>query len=297
MKKDAIIFGPVIGEMAWEFFRFSPILSYKINELKNRDITYIIFTRPDRFDMYGEYADILVPLIIEDEKEKYIQDCFRLINYPYSEYELLINKFKNKYQDRYNIIQHIYPDIRNKNHQNKNQFNKNKMIFEWKPRKQNKIEIDNYINNYKKSVIISPRFRKGLRRNWPYWNEFFDLIDNDNELKQKYNFIICGNPPDYIPDKKNRFYDINNINININEISKIGLTIESIKRSILTIGSQSGIPNISMYLGIPVLEWGHQKILHTKTYNIKNTKIHFIEDMKYNISPEIIFNKMIKILK
>ncbi len=300
-KQDAILIGFCLGETAWEFFRFSPILPYKIlKQYKDKDIKYIVFTRPDRFDMYGEFASTLIPLRIEnDNKGKYIQDCFRLINFPNEQYELLINKFRDKYKDKYNILEHIYPDIKNKQHQNKNQFKQSQMIYEWRPRKQNKIEIDNLLNDNKnkKSVVIASRYREGVRRNWSHWIEFYDMIDNDNELKQQFNFIICGKPPDYIPDPKQRFYDINNIqNNDISQVSTAGFTIESIKRSILTVGSQSGIPNMSMYLGIPVLEFGHQRTLHTKVYNVKNTKIHFIEDMKYQLSPKILFDKMKKIL-
>ena len=106
----------------------------------------------------------------------------------------------------------------------------------------------------------------------------------------KCNFIICGKRGEYIPDPKKRFLDINDIPIS-NDISLVGLLLVVLEKSILTIGSQSAVPNISLLRGVEVLEFGHQKKLHTITYNIKNTPITFIEDMKYNIEPELIFKK------
>jgi len=121
------------------------------------------------------------------------------------------------------------------------------------------------------------------------------MIYKDDHLTKKYNFIICGKKPDYVPDKKNRFCDINNIPLT-DDMSLIGLTIESINKSILTVGSQSGIPNMSMMMGVEVLEWGHQRALHTKTYNTKKTHVHFLDDLKYKLEPIRVFEKMKRIL-
>ena len=169
------------------------------------------------------------------------------------------------------------------------------MNYDYLPRKSNQEIIQKYMNG-KPVVILAPRYREGLKRNWSYWDQLYDMIWETKELIEKYNFIICGRYPDYIPDYKNRFLDINKMDQNINT-SLIGLTIECMKKSILTIGSQSAIPNISLLFDVPVLEWGHQKYLHTVTYNIKNTKITFLEDLTYSISPKIIYHEIIKILK
>ena len=144
-------------------------------------------------------------------------------------------------------------------------------------------------------MVIAPRFRKGIKRNWKNWEELYDLICK-NEFLKNFNFIICGKKPDYIIDPKNRFYDVNNISLNT-KTSLIGITMESIKRSVLTVGSQSGIPNLSLMLKTPVLEWGNEKRYHTKTYNPKKTNIVFLEDHKYKISAKEILREMISILK
>lgn len=296
MKKEkAILFGPVIGEMAWEFMRFSPLIPHYHNKYSKQNVKFIVFTRPDRFDMYGQYADILVPLRIEGDGTKFKADCFRMMGYSVEEYKSLARRFNKKYSKRFEIISHFYPTIDQKKYAQKFQFPKNNMKFKWKPRKENSLAIGEYISNDKKNIILAPRFRNGLRRNWPHWNEFYDILGRDEQLMTKYNFVICGKNPDYIPDKKNRFYDINKIKL-VDEISLIGLTIESINRSILTVGSQSGIPNMAMMMGGEVLEWGHQRGLHTRTYNIKKAKIHFLDDMKYQIEPLRVFEKMKRII-
>lgn len=290
MKERAILFGPFIGELGWEILRFSPLVPY--HKKHNPDAKIIVLTRPDRFDLYGELADVLVPLKIDD---KYKADCFRAIGFPMEDYKQLINRLYTQFSKKFNVITHIFPNISGKNFANKNQYPQKQLKYKWKPRIANSEAIKNYISNDKPSIVLAPRFREGVRRNWPYWKELYDLIYSQ-DIYQKYNFIICGKSPDYIPDEKNRFYDINKIELN-GDISTIGLTIEAIRRSVLTVGSQSGIPNLSMMLGIEVLEWGHQRDLHSRVYNIKKTSVHFLDDMKYNLEAKTIFNNIIKILE
>jgi ADP-heptose:LPS heptosyltransferase len=81
------------------------------------------------------------------------------------------------------------------------------------------------------------------------------------------------------------------------EWSLVGVIIEIIKNSVLTIGSQSGIPNLSNLLGTPTLQWGHERHEHSKTYNVKNTETIYIDDPLYNIDPHKIIKEMTKFLK
>ena len=197
MKEKAILFGPFIGELGWCVLRFSALLPYYKKQYP--DHKFIIFTRPDRFDLYN--ADILVPLKIEGDGTKYKQDCYRLIDFPVDEYKKLASRFYNQFSKRFNITTHIFPDISGKNFANKNQYPQKQMKYEWKPRLANSETIKNYISNNKQSIVLAPRFRDGLRRNWPYWKELYNLISN-HDIYKKYNFIICGKSPDYIPDEK-----------------------------------------------------------------------------------------------
>jgi hypothetical protein len=291
-KEDAILIGPCLGELWWEFFRFAPYCFHWIVSNNKRNIKTIVFTRPDRFDIYGKQASTLVPLRIEGDGKEYIQNCFRLDNFSTDKYEYLINTFRNKYSERFNIVKHLYPDISKKNFLNKEQFPTNSRNFVYVPRSQNERSLNQYIDSVNPIVVIASRYRKFMPRNWPYWQDLYDMIA-DSELMEKYSFVICGKDPDYVPDSKGRFYDLNYIEQNDN-ISLIGLTIELFKRAKLTIGSQSGIPNISLLMKVPVIMWGHQRQYHTVNYNITKTKVTFIDDQKYNCEPEIVFNTLKK---
>jgi len=295
-REKAILLGPFVGEFFWSFFRFAPILPYlRLTKYKGRtDIKYIVYTRPERFDLYGKYADILIPLNIEGDSVELLGNCYRLEKLSEKQYKNLIKNFYNTYKERFNIIEHIYPKIDKKNFLNKNQFNQKQMVFKYSPRKDNYDLVKKYILNDKPLVILAPRYRIGFKRNWPYWQKLYDMI-HDSSLINDFNFVICGKNLEYIPDNKNRFKDINNILLTKNS-SLAGLLIAVLEESVFCTGSQSALPNMALFFKTPVLEWGHQKTLHTKNYNINNTTIEFIEDRKYNISPTEVFKRLRKTL-
>lgn len=296
-KKDAILLGPFVGELYWETARFAPLLVYlKNKEFYNRDITYIILTRQERFDLYGKYADILIPLKIEGDYINKFPNCFGMNNLSQKVYQKITNRFKNKYKERFNIVRHIYPNIIGQKYLNKNQYSKQKMIFDYQPRKENYDIVNEYLSNKKPIVVLAPRFRKGFKRNWGNWKEFYDLIFNDKSLMNNFDFIICGKSDEYIPDDKKRFLDLNKMKIGKNS-SLVGLLLVIMEQACLVVGSQSALPNIALLYKVNVLEFGCQKNLHTKTYNIHNSPIEFIENKKYNISTGKLFKHLKRNLK
>lgn len=295
MKKyKVVLVGPCIGEMYWEFARFAPYVIWKReNDYKSSNIKFVVLTRPEMFDIYSGCANVFIPLKIPGDGSSYTPNCFRLDNFPKEAYDFIIKSFKDMYID-HDILEFIKPDISTKQFLNKNQFPKNNLLFEYKTRPDNLKFLGPRLDN-REVIILGPRYRKGMKRNWPYWQHLYDLIFDNKRLFNKYNFVICGKHPDYIPDKYGRFLDINTIKIS-DQASLIGLTIEAIKRAKLTIGSQSAIPNISLIFKVPVLEWGHQKQLHTIEYNIHKTKVTFIEDINYTITPEVIYQEILRLL-
>ena len=296
MKEKVLLAGPCLGELWWDFERFAPYVFWKKKQLEQEHgkIMLTCLERRDRFDIWGMNCDVLVPLDIAGDGSTYKQDCFRLTNFPIARYNILLENFRKHYSN-YEILEHIYPRIDDKEFLNKQQFPRDKKIYDFKPRASNKQLIDNYLKTEKPIVTIAPRFRAGFPRNWSYWAKFYDFIDHSKDLKE-YCFVICGKDPDYITDKRQRFYDVNKIKLN-GSSSLIGITIELLKKSVLTVGSQSSIPNISLLVGTPVLEWGHQKKVHTIDYNIRNTAVTFIEDIQYRLEPRTIGLEMVKILK
>lgn len=295
--QKAILFGPCIGELYWEVARFAMILPYyKQQKYKNQQIKYIVLTREERFDLYGKNANILVPLRISGDYSKYQPNCYRLDGFPISDYKSIASKFYTNYLKEYSIIEHIYPDISKKQFLNKNQFDQKKMIFDFKPRKENYRLVDEYLsNNSKPIVILAPRYRKGFARNWHKWPQFYDLLFQDKQLMNEYTFVLCGKPGEYIPDKKHRFYDMNDISLTSNS-SKVGLLLVMLERSCFVCGSQSAIPNLGLLFKKEVLEFGHQKTLHTVTYNLFNTPVTFIENKNYDIDPLVFFKRFKKVI-
>lgn len=295
--EDAILFGPFVGEMYWEAGRFAPMLPfYKIKKYQKRKIKYIILSREERFDLYGRYADILVPLRINGDYANLQPECFRLIGYPKDEVEKQAKVFRKTYAQRFNIIEHVYPNVAKGCFVNKNQFPQKTMLFKYKPREENYTLVNEYLpKNGKPYVILAPRFRKGFKRNWKNWPAFYDTLYKDQELMDSFNFILCGKQGEYIPDEKHRFYDMNDIQVG-KKSSLIGLLLVIMEKSIFTFGSQSAIPNISLLYNVEVLEFGCQKNLHTRTYNIRNTPITFIDDKKYSIEVPRIYNNFRKLL-
>jgi len=295
VKEKVLLAGPIVSELWWEFERFAPYVFWKKKELEKvyGKITLVCLTRPDRFDIYGMNCDILVPLNIEGDGTTYKQDCFRLSNFPASAYIKLIEDFKSSYLD-YEILDHVYPKIDDRQFCNKYQFPKDKKVYDLAPRKSNKEVLEKYLVKEKPIVTIAPRFRKGFPRNWPYWQRFYDMVISNSFFK-KYQFVICGKSPDYVPDKQNRFLDVNTINL-VRDCSLIGVTIELLKKSILTVGSQSGIPNISLLLGTPALQWGNQKYLHIVEYNVRKTPVTYLDDVNYKIEPQNVVLELQRIL-
>lgn len=303
-KENAILFGPIVGEFGWEHQRFAPLLPYmKRKKYKKKKIKCIILTREERFDLYGKYADILVPLRIPGDYEKYMPNCYRLDDFPLKEYEKIAQNFYNKYSKTFNILGHLYPKVKKKQFLQKNQFPQSQMTFEYAPRQRNYELIDDYLPKSlnKPIVILAPRYRNNVndpkeirQRNWPKWQELYDILVT-SELWDEFTFVICGKKGEYIPDKKDRFYDITKIQVDQNS-SLVGLLLVLLDRAVLTCGSQSAIPNLSLLNKVEVLEFGHQKTLHARTYNVFSTKVTFLDDPRYQMKSKIILKNLKKLL-
>jgi hypothetical protein len=292
----AVLLGPFVGELYWEFARFAPMVPFMKNKkYKNQNVKYIILTRPERFDLYGKYADTLVPLKIPGDYENKQPNCFRLNNLLHSEYQNYAKKFKQVYSKKYNIIEHIYPDVSKAQFVNKNQYSRTKMIFDYQPRKENYDLVEEYLPEHKPIVVLAPRYRDGFKRNWNGWTDFYNKIFKDEVLMDKFTFVICGKKDEYVPDPEHRFHDMNDIELGDGS-SLIGLLLVIMEKAFFTFGSQSAIPNISLMYKKDVLCFGCQRYLHTKTYNIRNTPITFFDDKQYKIEVNKVYRELKKLL-
>ena len=136
--------GPFIGELSWEYFRFAPHIIYLKKTLPKTK--FVVLTRPERFDFYGSHVDILVPL-------KLTKTCnentigFTIEEFPYKYYEKIIESFIKIYTNNKKIPQIIYPAISNFSYKVKWQFPRNKMDYDFKPRRSNTLAVNKIIND------------------------------------------------------------------------------------------------------------------------------------------------------
>jgi hypothetical protein len=150
-KNKAYLFGPFFGEAAWEFFRFAP---YAIHLKKTEPNTIlVVMTRPERFDFYGQYADILVPLEIKNEADVYKQSGFKLLGFPEEHAKRMCDLFVHAYKKKFYIKGIFTPDFSSLRYKLKWQFPRGKMDYDFVPRKKN-IRIANNISKKKNIIIV-----------------------------------------------------------------------------------------------------------------------------------------------
>jgi len=143
-KSNAFLVGPFIGELSWEFYRFAPYIINLKKEHPTKKV--IVFTRPSRFDLYGLYADVLVPLKLTNDKSN-DQYCFKIKGFDAKKYGLISKVFTTKYKKEYKKIVHIYPDISGFSYKIKWQYSRNLMDYDFKPRAANSKYIKKYISD------------------------------------------------------------------------------------------------------------------------------------------------------
>jgi ADP-heptose:LPS heptosyltransferase len=289
-RQNIILVGPCVGELYWEFFRFAP---YVFNEQKKlNNIPLVVLTRKDRYDIYGSRCIEFKDLTINNENNTRFGECFRMIGLNENDYYAICHAFFHSMKEKYNIVKHLYPPYKKGDYVNKDYYPLQDRLFEYKVRKENRKLVKKFLSDVEKPIVIlAPRYRKNFKRNWPHWQELYDKLSN-TKWHNEIEFIICGKKNEYVPDKYNRFKDINNIELSDNA-SLFGVLLELMKHAKLTIGSQSAIPNISLLYKVPVVEWGNQKKLHTITYNIYKTPVKFFESKNFDISLTEVFNQIV----
>ena len=127
-KPKAFLFGPFLVELSWEFYRFAPYAIYM--KKHNPDIKIIVLTRETRFDLYGKYADILIPLRIKNE-EVFPQREFGLAGYKTEYYDTIKKYFYEKYNKRFDVVNHFCPLINGWKRKIRWQFPRDKMSYDF----------------------------------------------------------------------------------------------------------------------------------------------------------------------
>lgn len=220
----AYLFGPFIGELSWEMLRFAPYAIYLKKE--NPEIKIIVLTRHERFDLYGQYSNILIPLNLEEDE----QECFKMKNFSLNRYHKIIDNFRFEYEKRFEIVDHFYPNIFLHRSKLKWQFPRLKMNYDFKPRNENK----NIIENIQTENIIFDDTWLDLTSSGIVTSM---LIDN------KYVYTSISKIKNQLKES------IDGLNT-----TYIGCIIEILKRSEMIIGSsQSVYSQLTLLLGIPLI--------------------------------------------
>jgi len=219
-KENAILVGPFIGELWWEMFHFVGHIIYQ--KYKNPKTKIIVLTRPNRFDLYGRYCDILIPLKIVNERD-YTQDCFTMKNFSIPYYESIVNQFLHTYEKKYTIKQHIYPNI-SPFYNLKWQYPRSQFVYNFKPRMINR-DITNKIYSLGMKNLVATDI-----------HDLFEL--SDCELVNVSNFVY----------ELKRFPNA--------KITELGCLIELIKACRFFVGNMQSITSrLALLLGIPLIAY------------------------------------------
>jgi len=247
-KKPAYLFGPFVGDLSWEFFRFAPFAIYI--KKQHPKIPLIVFTRENNFDLYGDYANILVPLRIPNDSIL-TRNCFKVEKLTIKDYNRIANKVCQKYKKRFDIIEHYYPDIGLWRYKIRWQFPRRLMDYDFKPRRGNKIITDQLIKN---TDILIDNISLDYYKDSKVINSA-DLISKTSTLINNYDSSI------------------------------IGVLIESIKTCRFVVGNlNSYLSHLALLLKKPLICINNEKSMdEIKLINPLNTLILFEDNITMGI--------------
>jgi hypothetical protein len=221
-KEQAFLFGPFVGSLSWEMYRFAPYAIFL--KKKEPGVKLVVITRVERFDLYGQYADILVPLKLRGE-ESYIQNCFTLERISLETYNLIRSSFLRQYKNRFLIRNIFYPDISGFRFKIKWQFPRDKMDYDFRPR-------------YSNEEFVQKMNRKPV---------FVDLSWLKKQ-KEKDLVLSCLSKFDFI-----NYDDLQKISFS-ERTSLLGCVIELLRETKVVVGNlNSPISHLSILLGVKLV--------------------------------------------
>lgn len=285
-KEKAILFSPLINEESSELYYFAPKAIHLKNSNKNHKL--IVLTFSSRFDFYGQYADILVPLNFNEivDEEITLND-FTMVQ----GYSNIINLFSSQFKKRFHVTSHYYPVLQNALWKNKSVFNAVKSNFSFKPRKENHDLISTLKENDNKELIL-------VDLTWiPFEAVKKDITSQILCCDKNYinNIVILDSDSKkyYIYNKKGIENKIEIQKANKN-ISFFGSILSLMKNSVLVFSDpNTAVGLASILCKIPVVS-----IFNTgesiKNFNIFSTPIHYFQNPdvgEFRISLESFLSK------
>jgi hypothetical protein len=150
--RTALLFGPFVGDIIYEMCYFAPHAIYRKKESSDKGTKLIVFSRPDRLDLYGQYVDIFVPLNLANDLEEF-QNGWGSDIYTSDVFSSLISVFKRKFVSRFNDVENFIPTIKGNLSKLKWQFPRCEMDYDFKPRISNQKCLSEILP-FKKSFFL-----------------------------------------------------------------------------------------------------------------------------------------------
>lgn len=224
--KTAYLIGPYLGELSWEILRLAPFVAHMKKVYKKSKI--IVLTRPSRFDLHGLNSDVLVPLILQNEKEE-LQEGHGIKGFDFEDYNRLVKAFISRFEPRYKIEKHFYFDLtepfRKVKWQTMRGFSRDKLYYNFRPRPGNKTIVNRLIKDIDQMIYI------------------------DSDIKDKQDMEIFKN---YTIFDKSFLESIPGI-LPV-DVSFLGCCMELMQKCKFVIGSlENPISLLALMLGIPLM--------------------------------------------
>ena len=284
--QETIVFGPFIGGLSWELLQWSGFVRWykKRNPSKN----IIVCTRQNRADLYTGCVDDMILFTIEGDYIDKTPSRYDCLYFPENLYQSYKQQLKIKYPNSYIFEPRLYQ-------QHEQLFDTKCMDFEYTPHENNKKIIDKLLSEYPERTPITICSRNRIDkpyRNWPtgHWRQTFETLHRS----QLFITFVSGVDGSYFKSDFKSCYNLDIYSDPCIFTTTIGLTIEAMRQSKLTVGAQCTGIVLSNLLKTPTFFWG-DRLKEYKDKNVKCTKSTSFIDLCYKMDYHTVW-KQIKIL-
>lgn len=306
-----LFFGPFCGELGWEIMRWAGMVRKICKMYPEKNIH--IATRRNRRDLYSDVCSNLHLYDLDGDYGEYIPSCFNLYH------KIKLGEVDKDFGKRWTaqftekFEQEQLPEVFYTVDPFKNKFDAfifytdyEHCDFDFQTTIENKKIISDILNQYKDKIpiMVFPRNRTDVyfdtleddqfqRRNWKEnnWQTFFELLEKED----KYLVFISG-------IKGSAYHPLNEMNnliildkLETEKTSTLGLTIEAIKNSRITVSSQSSITVLSNLLKTKNLCFGNELHILDEYLNPFNNGMIYAKD-NFDIDPKDLLKQLNTIL-
>ena len=225
--QSAFLIGPYLGELSWEILRLAPFVAH-MKKVYEKESKIIVLTRSSRFDLHGLNADVLVPLVLQNDREA-LHDGHGIKGFDISDYDKLVKEVSKRISLKYKIEKHFYFELsepfRRVKFQTMRGFNRAKLYYNFRPRPGNKRTIDLLVKDITQMIYVDTN------------------IESEQEKELLKNYAVFDNS----------FFEKVQVDI-LPDTSFLGCCMELMKRCKFVIGSlENPVSLLALMLGIPLM--------------------------------------------